>query len=172
MKKASIVLLILLIAWATPALAQNNETSAESIDELKLQLIDLGALEEEAKVHSQQLDEGVEAENIENSLAGYGLNRRPEELREQRRKELTAEKAVVTDKLQLLALKRTQLEAAISSAEVRAYQQSASGMVENYLGLRVSNFFLKIGMILMAVVFVFLGTAGFVIARQRTHHRM
>ena len=171
MKKASIVLLILLIAWATPVLAQNNETSAESIDEMKLQLIDLGAQEEEAKLHSQQLDEALKPENIQNSLAGYGSTR-PEELREQRRKELTAQKAVVTDQLQLLALKRTQLEAAISAAEVRAYQQSASGMVENYLGIRVSNFFLRIGMILMAVVFVFLGAAGLLIARQRRQPRV
>jgi len=113
----------------------------------------------------------LKPENIQNSLAGYGSTR-PEELREQRRKELTAQKAVVTDQLQLLALKRTQLEAAISAAEVRAYQQSASGMVENYLGIRVSNFFLRIGMILMAVVFVFLGAAGLLIARQRRQPRV
>ena len=94
------------------------------------------------------------------------------ELREQRRKELTAEKAAVTAQLEQLALRRTQLEAAISAAEVRAYQQSASGMVENYFGLRVSNFFLKIGIIMMAVVFVFLGVAGLLIVRQRRQPRV
>jgi hypothetical protein len=171
MKKASIVLFILLIAWAIPAVAQSEETSAESIDEMKLHLIDLGAQEEAAKLQAQQLDEALKPENIEHSLAGYGSTK-PEELREQRRKELTAEKAAVTAQLEQLALRRTQLEAAISAAEVRAYQQSASGMIENYLGFRVSNFFLRIGMILMAVVFVFLGAAGVVVVRLRRQHRL
>ena len=165
------VLLILLIAWATPVLAQSDQSSAESIDELKLQLIDLGAQEEAMKLQAQQLDEALKPENIEHSLAGYGSTK-PEELREQRRKELTAEKAAVTAQLEQLALKRTQLEAAISAAEVRAYHQSASGMIENYLGVRVSNFFLRIGIILMAVVFVFLGAAGLLIARQRRYPRV
>jgi hypothetical protein len=171
MKKVSLVLLILLIAWATPVLAQSDQTSAESIDEMKLHLIDLGAQEEAAKLQAQQLDEALKPENIEHSLAGYGSTK-PEELREQRRKELTAEKAAVTAQLEQLALKRTELEAAISAAEVRAYQQSASGMIENYLGFRVSNFFLRIGIILMAVVFVFLGVAGLLIARQRRQPRV
>jgi hypothetical protein len=171
MKKASIILLLLLIAWATPVLAQSNETSAESIDELKLQLIDLGAQEEAAKLQAQQLDEALKPENIEHSLAGFGSTR-PEELREQRRKELTAQKAAVTAQLQLLAIKRTQLETAISAAEVRAYQQSASGMIENYLGVRVSNSLLRIGMILAAVVVLFLAAAGLVIVRMRRQQRV
>jgi hypothetical protein len=45
-------------------------------------------------------------------------------------------------------------------------------MIANYLGLRVSNFFLRIGIILMAVVFVFLGAAGLLIARQRRQPRV
>jgi hypothetical protein len=72
MKKALIVLLILLIACATPVLAQSNETSAESIDEMKLQLNRSRCTGEEAKLHAQQLDEALKPENIENSLAGYG----------------------------------------------------------------------------------------------------
>jgi hypothetical protein len=139
MKTALILLLTLLSVSAIKVQAQNDNSSV-SIDELKLHLIELGGQEESAKLYAQQLDEALKPENIERSLAGVGSTR-PEELREQRRKQLAAEKSAVTAQLDQLALKRSRLEAAISAAEVEAYHRSARGNspVENYLGVTVGG---------------------------------
>jgi hypothetical protein len=74
----------------------------------------------------QQLEDALKPENIERSLAGVGSTR-PEELREQRRRQLLIEKKAADAELEQLTLKRTQLETALSAAEVQAYQESAAG---------------------------------------------
>ena len=140
MKTALIVLLTLLLSVTAVKVQAQNDNESVSIDDLRLQLIELGGQEESAKLYSQQLDEALKPENIERSLAGVGSTR-PEELREQRRKQLAVEKATVTTQLNQLALKRSRLEAAISAAQVQAYHQSARGnpAVENYLGVTVGG---------------------------------
>lgn len=121
-----IVLIAPVFLSAFVAHAQDEPSAAENVENLKLQLIELSANEESTKLRSQQLDEALKPENIERSLAGIGSTR-PEELREQRRRQLSIEKAAVTSQLEALALQRTRLESALAKAEADAYQQSAKG---------------------------------------------
>ena len=106
--------------------AQDKPSAAETVENLKLQLIEVEAREENLKLRVQQLDENLKPENIERALAGVGSTR-PEELREQRRRQLTAEKTGVVAQLEELAALRSRLEAALAAGEVEAYQQSAKG---------------------------------------------
>jgi hypothetical protein len=103
---------------------QQATTAAESVDRIKLQLLDLQAKEEELKTKKAQLDEALKPENIERSLAGVGSTR-PEELREARRRQLTIERDGVLAQLKILETSRTRLEMALAQAEVRAYHESA-----------------------------------------------
>jgi hypothetical protein len=115
------------------AYSQTKQSAVETVEDLKLQLIELDAKQETAKLQVQQLEDALKPESIERSLAGIGSTR-PEELRAQRRRQLLIEKKVADAQLEQLALKRTQLETALAAAEVQAYQQSASGPdIENSL---------------------------------------
>jgi hypothetical protein len=125
--------LILVVSVATQA--QDSKSAAENAENLKLQLLDLSVREDSAKLRAQQLDEALKPENIQLALAGVGSTR-PEELREQRRRQLTIEKNGVTAELEILAAQRTRLETAIAAAESEAYQQSAQGYpIGNKFGL-------------------------------------
>ncbi len=127
MKYLSLFTLTALIVLGSVVVqAQDTPTAAERVDNLKLQLLDVGAQEESAKLRSEQLDEAMKPDNIRRSLAGVGSTR-PEELREQRRRELAIEKANVTAELQQLALRRSQLDSALATAQADAYHESAGG---------------------------------------------
>jgi hypothetical protein len=106
--------------------AQENPSAAETVGDLKLQLIDVKAREDDLKLQVQQLDENLKPENIERALAGVGSTR-PEELREQRRLQLTIEKTRVVAQLEGTTALRSRLETSLAAAEVEAYQQSAKG---------------------------------------------
>ncbi len=106
--------------------AQEKPSAAETVEDLKLQLIDVKAREDDLKLRVQQLDENLKPENIERALAGVGSTR-PEELREQRRLQLTIEKTRVVAQLEETAALRSRLETSLAAAEVEAYQQSAKG---------------------------------------------
>lgn len=103
---------------------QEPATAAETVDQIKLQLLDLQAKEENLKSRAQQLEEALKPENIERSLAGVGSTR-PEELREARRRQLTSERDGVLAQLRILETSRTRLETALANAEGRAYHESA-----------------------------------------------
>jgi hypothetical protein len=105
------------------ALAQNPASTEQSIESLRAQLLEAQGKEAELQARDQQLDEDLRPENIERSLALTGSTH-PEELREQRRRQLEAEKARVRAQLDLLETSRTRLEAAIARAEAGAYGQS------------------------------------------------
>ena len=109
----------LLIA-PTPA-QQNAQDRAAS---LRAQLADVQAKQTAAEQRLQELEEALKPENIANSLAGVGSTH-PEELREQRRRQLEKEKAAVSAQLNQLASSRSRLETALAEAEAAAYQQSA-----------------------------------------------
>lgn len=136
------VLLILLVTTALNAQAQ-PKSAAEEADNLRLQLLDVQAQEENLRARAAQLDEALKPENIERSLAGVGSTR-PEELRETRRKQLQIERDGVAAQLRILESSRTRLETAIRDADARAYHESAgvspeaSGMlsVQSLLGKR------------------------------------
>lgn len=117
---------VLACMWPLHVNAQTAPSAAETVENLKLQLIDLNAKEQELNLQRQQLDSDLQPENIERALAGVGSTR-PEELREQRRRQLTIEQTKVTTQLNQIAAQRTRLEAQIATAEVDAYHQSAMG---------------------------------------------
>ena len=124
MKVKSVLVLLFVLAFAINAYAQETESAAESAERLKLQLLDVQAHEADLRARLQELDESIKPENIERSLAGVGSTR-PEELREQRRRQLSIQRDGVRAQLQTLETSRTRLEAAIANAEVRAYHESA-----------------------------------------------
>jgi hypothetical protein len=137
-RHALLFLITSIILCTNSVRAQPTPSAAERLDNLKLQLIDVKAKEETAKLRLQQLDEALKPENIERSLAGVGSTR-PEELREQRRQQLTIEKKRVTAELASLTNQRSRLEASISSTEVEAYQESAKGPTPWGNGLLASS---------------------------------
>lgn len=139
MRSAVLVLLLVLLSGLT-ALAQTKKTGLEAVEDIQLQLIELGAKEEMAKLQVQQLDEMLKPENIEHSLAGIGSTK-PEELREQRKRQLTIEKTGVVAQLEQMSAKRTRLEAALAAAQVEQYQQSAKGSVpvDNAFTVELAN---------------------------------
>jgi chromosome segregation ATPase len=116
----------LLLIFTASTLAQNAKSAAETLENLRSQLRDVQAKEASLQARLKQLDEDLKPENIEHSLAGIGSTR-PEDLREQRRRQLAAEKASVVNQLEQLAASRARLEPAILTAEAAAYQQSAQG---------------------------------------------
>ena len=128
MKSAMIIFLMILATscFSPTAYSQTKQSAVETVQDLKLQLIELDARQETTKLQVQQLEDALKPENIERSLAGVGSTR-PEELREQRRRQLLIEKKAADAELEQLTLKRTQLETALSAAEVQAYQESAAG---------------------------------------------
>ncbi|HKR13258.1 MAG TPA: hypothetical protein VJT15_14445 [Pyrinomonadaceae bacterium] len=121
--KFQLSLVLILLAFVSVH-AQEGTSAAETVDKIKLQLLDLQAKEEELKARAAQLEEALRPENIERSLAGVGSTR-PEELREARRKQLTIERDGVLAQLKILETSRTRLETALAQAEGRAYQESA-----------------------------------------------
>lgn len=119
------------LLFTLPIFAQDQLTSAaETAADLRMRLLDVQAQEAERHAWLNHLDEALKPENIERSLAGIGSTR-PEELREQRRRELTIERDGVRRQLDLLATNRARLESAIQVADSRAYQQSAQGFAVN-----------------------------------------
>ena len=158
MKSAMIIFLMTLATscFSSTAYSQTKQSAVETVQDLKLQLIELDARQETAKLQGQQLEEALKPENIERSLAGVGSTK-PEELREQRRRQLLIEKNAADAQLEQLTLKRTQLETALSAAEVQAYQQSADGpRVENSLRLASTapTWMFAVGLLLLLIIAV------------------
>ena len=123
-----LVLGLVLVMTMSAALvsAQESSGAAPTVETLRAQLLDVQAKESELQARARQLDEDLKPENIERSLAGIGSTR-PEELREQRRRQLTIERDSVLAQLKLVATSRERLEAVIRTAEAQAYQKSAEG---------------------------------------------
>jgi hypothetical protein len=121
--KLQLSLALILLAFISIH-GQESTSAADTVDKIKLQLLELQAKEEELKMRAAQLEEALKPENIERSLAGVGSTR-PEELRETRRKQLTIERDGVLAQLKILETSRTRLETALAQAEGRAYQESA-----------------------------------------------
>lgn len=121
--KFQLSLVLILLAFASVH-GQETPNAAETVDNIKLQLLDVQAKEDELKARADQLEEALKPENIERSLAGVGSTR-PEELREARRKQLSIERDGVLAQIRILETSRTRLESALTQAEGRAYQESA-----------------------------------------------
>jgi hypothetical protein len=156
MKSAMIAfLMIVATTWfSSTAYSQRKQSAIETVQDLKLQLIELDAKQESARLQVQQLEEALKPENIERSLAGFGSTR-PEEVREQRRRQLLIEKKTADAQLEQLTLKRTQLETALSAAEVQAYQQSAAGpgIDNNFRGSLITpTWLLALGLLVVLII--------------------
>lgn len=98
-----------------------QESRAERAANLRAQLAEIQGKETELKTQLEQIEEQIKPENIERSLAGIGSTH-PEELREQRRRQLEIEKKGVQSQLNTLAASRTRLETAIATADALSYQ--------------------------------------------------
>jgi len=122
--KSSLASLAFMVLFAVSSYGQETATAADSVEKLKAQLLEVQTKEDALRTRLQQLDEAIKPENIERSLAGIGSTR-PEELREQRRRQLSIERDGVLAQLRTVETSRTRLEAALANAEVLAYQDSA-----------------------------------------------
>ena len=116
--------LVVILATLVFANAQQPTSAADTVDKIKLDLLDLQAREEGLKARLVELEEALKPENIERSLAGVGSTR-PEDLREARRRQLTIERDGVAAQLRILENSRTRLESSLAEAQARAYHESA-----------------------------------------------
>lgn len=95
---------------------------------LRAQLSEVEAKQAELQTRLQTLEEKLKPENIESTLAGVGSTK-PEDLREQRRRQLEIERNGVQAQLNVLTTSRTRLEQAIAQADAEAYRQSAAPVI-------------------------------------------
>ncbi len=112
-----------IILFAVTATGQNAAESRAA--SLRVQLVHVQEQQDQLQTRLRQLDEDLKPENIEKSLAGVGSTH-PEDLREQRRRQLDIERKGLQAQLDLLATSRTRLETGIAQAEGDAYRQSAA----------------------------------------------
>ena len=125
MKGQLILVVVLLCLFACGAVVYGqSESAAQTVDQLKLHLLELEAQEAELRARAVQIDEDIKPENIQRSLAGVGSTR-PEELREARRRQLETEKKIVEAQLASLGQAKSRLQSDIVNAETQAYHQSA-----------------------------------------------
>ena len=109
-----------------PAIAQTG--AQEKAASLRAQLSEVETKQSELQTRLQTLEESLKPENIEKNLAGVGSTK-PEDLREQRRRQLEIERNGVQAQLNLLATSHTRLETAIAQADTEAYRQSAAPVI-------------------------------------------
>ena len=84
---------------------------------LHTELRDLQAKQAEIEAKTEDIDFALKPENIDRAVAGYGSTH-PEDVREQRRKQLENEKARVKTQLDQLRAGQARLEQAIASADI------------------------------------------------------
>src|SRR5229473_1160313 len=112
--------LIISFSVALPAQKDAQERAAS----LRAQLVEVQARQVELQARLEQLEQDLKSENIERSLAGVGSTH-PEELREQRRRQLEIQKRGLESQLEVLTASRTRLEAAVARADTESYRESA-----------------------------------------------
>jgi hypothetical protein len=101
------------------------QTSAqEKAANLRAQLAEIEKKQAELQTRLQNLEESLRPENIESRLAGVGSTH-PEDLREQRRRQLEIERNGVRTQIDLLNTSHSRLQTAIANADAEAYRQSA-----------------------------------------------
>jgi uncharacterized protein YoxC len=123
---SSILMLTVMLLSVIQVFAQDAPSAAQTAENLRKQLRDLQTKETELQSRLNELDYQLKPENIERYFAGVGSTR-PEELRENRRKQLQLEKNSVVSQLQNIADSKLRLESAITRADALTYQQSALG---------------------------------------------
>lgn len=116
---------VALASASAPMVAQTQNSAQEKAAGLRAQLADVETKQAELQTRLQKLEENLKPGNIEQNLAGVGSTK-PEDLREQRRRQLEIERNGVQKQLDLLTTSHTRLETAIAVAETEAYRQSAA----------------------------------------------
>jgi hypothetical protein len=116
---------VALASALNPTITQTQNSAQEKAAGLRAQLADIETKQAELQTRLQKLDEDMKPENIANSLALVGSTH-PEDLRQQRRRQLEIERNGVQAQLNLLATSHTRLETAIAQADADAYRQSAA----------------------------------------------
>jgi hypothetical protein len=116
------VILLLSGLFAATTLAQPS--AQEIAANLRLQLSEVEVRQADVQARYEQLEEDLKPENIERSVAGIGSTR-PEQLREQLRRQLEIARGRVRLQLDELDRSHTRLETAIAQADALAYWQSA-----------------------------------------------
>src|SRR5688500_1995418 len=108
----------------SPVRARVQTAAQEKAASLRSQLSEVEAKQSALQTRLQKLEEDLKPEKIEHSLAGVGSTR-PEDLREQRRRQLEIERNGLRAQLDILAVSHSRLETAIAQADAEAYRQSA-----------------------------------------------
>ena len=121
---------ILLLSGFLAATAFAQPSAQEIAANLRLRLSEVEVRQAEMQARDEQLQEDLKPENIEQSLAGIGSTH-PENLREQRRRQLETARTRVRIQLDELDRSHARLEAAIAEADALAYWQSAGLLIEN-----------------------------------------
>jgi hypothetical protein len=119
---------VALASFSAVGFVQAQPSAQEKAASLRAQLIEVETKQAGLQTRLQDLDEKIKPENIEKVFAGVGSTH-PEELREQRRRQLEIERNGVQKQLDLLATSHSRLETAIAKAEADAYRQSAQPIV-------------------------------------------
>jgi predicted nucleic acid-binding Zn-ribbon protein len=83
---------------------------------LRTELRDVQTKEADLEARAEDVDYALKPENIERATAGYGTTH-PEELREQRRRQLESEKQRIRKQLDQLAISHTRLDEAIATSD-------------------------------------------------------
>ena len=157
-----ILLLFVFLAVVTAGSAQDQSGSdaAANLNNLNSQLIELQHREAELKIQLEQLKFDLKPENVERYFSGYGSTR-PEELREMRRRQLQTSKDLVTAELDQLAASRSNLETAISNAEIHRQSSMVTSALQRNKKSQLLTFprLLAIGALLAVAI-------GSVVLRQ------
>jgi hypothetical protein len=124
-RKFSLVIALVSLLMTVGYVSAQQQSAAPTVDQLKLQMLELQAHETELRARAVQIDEDIKPENIQRSLAGVGSTR-PEELREARRRQLESEKKIVDAQLATLEQTKSRLQSEIATAEAQAYHESAA----------------------------------------------
>lgn len=119
--------LLLALAAAVPAWAQDVSAVELQIERLRSQLRDVVEREGLLQERSQQLENDLRPENVERSVAGVGT-RDAAALRAGRREQIEKQKADVDAQLSEASTKRARLEAEITAAEAEAVRLKAASL--------------------------------------------
>jgi hypothetical protein len=169
----SLMLFFVFVSGVVSVSAQEPASAAERAERLKAQLLEVQGKEDVLRTRLAQLDEEIKPENIERSLAGVGSTR-PEELREQRRRQLSIERNGLLAQLQTLETNRVRLESAIANAEALAYQESARPRPVESNQMMIASAAIPLGLLLAGgggAVLVALALGGGVVLYRRKRMR-
>lgn len=120
-----LVSLLLALAAASPAWAQDVSAIELQIERLRAQLRDVVDRESQLQDRAARLDEDLRPESVERSVAAVGTTDAAA-LRARRREQLERERAELAGQVSEAAAKRVRLEAEIAAAEVEAVRLKAA----------------------------------------------